>query len=170
MKSRMSTFLKEFKFEKFPHKITYMDEEPLKLNNEFIFFHNKSKVRKDITRLQYVFKSYTNSPLQAAGIRDSYLKEELSEAFLIVLLTLPEIIQNSNNIVEAHSNIELKSGCYYIETNSNYMLLLSKDMEGFAAGINMMETILKQVMEDYMIQKKFDDYIKICSFELINCI
>ncbi|MFX1307303.1 MAG: hypothetical protein ACFFB8_18900 [Promethearchaeota archaeon] len=166
----MSTFLKEFKFEKFPLKITYFDEEPLKLNNEFIFFHNKSKLRKDITQLQYLFKSYTNSPLQAAGIRDSYLKEEFSEIFLIVLLTLPETIQNSNNIIEAYSNIELKSGCFYIETNSNFMLLLSKDMKGFTAGINTMETILKQVMEDYMNQKKFDDYIKICSFKLVNCI
>ncbi|MFX0034225.1 MAG: hypothetical protein ACFE9I_01130 [Candidatus Hermodarchaeota archaeon] len=166
----MSTFLKEFKFEKVPLKITYLDEEPLILNNKFVFFHNKSKLRKDLTKLQYLIKSYTNNPLQAAGIRDSYLKEEFSETFLIVLLTLPETIQNTNNIIETYSNIEINSGCFYIATNQNFMLLLTKDMKGFTAGINTMETILKQVMEDYMSQKKFDDYIKICSFNLINCI
>ncbi len=166
----MSTSLKEFKFEKVPLKITYLDEEPLILNNEFVFFHNKSKLRKDLTKLQYLIKSYTNNPLQAAGIRDSYLKEEFSETFLIVLLTLPETIQNTNNIIETYSNIEINSGCFYIATNQNFMLLLTKDMKGFTAGINTMETILKQVMEDYMSQKKFDDYIKICSFNLINCI
>ncbi|MFX0156245.1 MAG: hypothetical protein ACFE9Q_17115, partial [Candidatus Hodarchaeota archaeon] len=69
----MSSFLKEFKFEKSPLKITYLDKEPLKLTNEFIFFHNKSKFRKELNRLQYLIKSYTKVPLHAAGIRDSYL-------------------------------------------------------------------------------------------------
>jgi len=50
------------------------------------------------------------------------------------------------------------------------MLLLSKDMEGLKLGVKTIETILKQVLEDYMNQKRFDDYIKICSFELSDCI
>ena len=63
----MSTFLKEFKFEKTPSKITYLDEEPLKLSNEYIFFHNKSKFRKELNRLQYLIKSYTKYPFMLLG-------------------------------------------------------------------------------------------------------
>ncbi len=49
------------------------------------------------------------------------------------------------------------------------MLLLSKDMDGLISGVATMESILKQILEDYMNQQKFDDYIKIRPFELINC-
>ncbi len=165
----MSDLLKEFKFEKVPHKIAYLDKVPLRLNNELIFFHNKNKFRKYLTQLQYLIKSYTNTPLQAAGIRDSYLKEEFSEKFLIVLLSTSETIKKTNEIIEAHSELELNNSCFYLEVDTNFMLLLSRDMEGLILGINTMEIILKQIMEDYMNQKQFDDYIKICTFELIDC-
>ncbi|MFX1366630.1 MAG: hypothetical protein ACFFCE_16750 [Promethearchaeota archaeon] len=165
----MTELLKEFKFDKPPNKIVYFDKEPLKLSNELIFFHNKSKFRKYITQLQYLIKSYTNVPLHAAGIRDSYLKEEISEKFLIIILSNSEIIKKTNEIVEPNSEKELKNGCFYIETNTNFMLLLSRDIEGLILGIKTMESILKQVMDDYMIQKKFDDYIKVRTFELIGC-
>ena len=82
----MPELLKEFTFEKPPSKIIYFDKEPLKLSNEFMFFHNKNKFRKDLVRLQNLIKSYTKSPLHAAGIRDSYLKEEFSEEYLIIIL------------------------------------------------------------------------------------
>ena len=91
----MSDILKEFKFEKVPLKIAYFDKEPLNLSNELTFFHNKSKFRKYLTQLQYLIKSFTNTPLQAAGIRDSYLKEEFSEKFLIVLLSTSETIKKT---------------------------------------------------------------------------
>lgn len=166
----MYDLLKEFKFEKVPHKIAYFDKEPLKLSNELIFFHNKTKFRKYLTQLQYLIKSYTNTSLHAAGIRDSYLKEEFSEKFLIVLFSTSETIKKSNQIIEPHSEMELNNGCFYLEVDTNFMLLLSKDVEGLILGINTMEIILKQIMEDYMDQKQFDDYIKICSFKLIDCI
>lgn len=165
----MFDILKEFKFEKVPRKIAYFDKEPLNLSNELIFFHNKSKFRKYLTQLQYLIKSYTNTPFQAAGIRDSYLKEEFSEKFLIVLLSTSETIKKTNEIIEPHSDMELNNGCFYLGVDSNFMLLLSRDMEGLILGVNTMEMILRQIMEDYMNQKKFDDYIKICSFELRDC-
>ena len=165
----MSNFLKEFKFEKSPPIIKYFDKEPLKLTNEFVFFHNKSKFRKELTQLQYLIKSYTNAPLHAAGIRDSYLKEENSEKFLITLFTNPETIKKTNKIIENHSGIEIDKGCFYLEADTNFMLLLSKDKEGLTLGVKTMEAILKQVLEDYMNQKKFDDYIKVRTFELMDC-
>jgi len=166
----MSDILKEFKFEKVPQKIAYFDKEPLNLSNELIFFHNKNKFRKYLTQLQYLIKSYTSTPLQAAGIRDSYIKEEFSEKFLIVLLSTSETIRKTNEIIDPHSEMELNNGCFYLEVDTNFMLLLSRDMEGLILGVDTMEMILKQIMEDYMNQKQFDDYIKICSFELIDCI
>ncbi len=165
----MSTFLKEFKFKKSPSKITYFDEEPLKLSNEFIFFHNKSKFRKELTRLQYLFKKFTKIPLHAAGIRDSYLKEEYSENLLIVLFTTSEKIRKSNEFFESISDKTLDPGCFYLETKSDFMLLVSRDIEGLKYGIDTMETILKQVLEDYINQQKFDDYIQVCPFQLNHC-
>jgi hypothetical protein len=166
----MSTFLKEFKFEKTPSKITYLEEEPLKLSNEYTFFHNKSKFRKELNRLQYLIKSYTKIPLHAAGIRDSYLKQEYFEDYYIVLFTTSEIVKNCNGIIDAISNKVLNPGCYYLKTTSDYMLLLSRDVEAVIFGIETMEKILKQVLEDYINQKKYDDYIKVGSFELHDCI
>lgn len=165
----MSTFLKEFKFEKLPSKITYIDEEPLKLNNEFIFFHNKSKFRKELNRLQYLVKTYTNVPLQAAGIRDTYLKESISENYLIILFTISDIMKKANEVIEPNLSIELNPGCFYLESNKDFMLLLSRDMEGLVFGIDTLESILKQILEDYTSQKQFDDYIKVRSFKLFNC-
>lgn len=165
----MSTFLKEFKFKESPSKITYFDEEPLKLSNEFIFFHNKNKFRKELNQLQYLFKNFTKIPLHAAGIRDSYLKEEYSENLLIVLFTTSEKIKKSNEFIKSISDKALDSGCFYLETKSDFMLLVSRDMEGIIFGIETMETILKQVLEDYMNQQKFEEYIQVCSFQLSHC-
>ncbi len=165
----MSNFLKEFTFEKPPENITYFDKEPLKLTNEFVFFHNKNKFRKDITRLQYLFKSYTRAPLSAAGIRDSYLKQEISEKYLIVLFTTSDIVKKTDDIIKNYSDLELGSGYFHIEATSNYLLLLTKDMDGLRSGINMMEEILKEILEDYFNQQKFDEYIKIRPFKLKNC-
>lgn len=166
----MSDFLKEFVFEESPLNITYFDEEPLKLTNEFIFFHNKSKFRKELNRLQYLIKSYTKVPLHAAGIRDSYLKEEYSENLLIILFTTSKLIKKSNQFIETISDKPLNPGCFYLKTTSDFILLLSKDMAGLTIGIETMEIILKQVLDDYMNKKKFDEYIKIGSFELLDCI
>ncbi len=165
----MSTFLKEFEFEKPPLKITYFDEEPLKLNSEFIFFHNKSKFRKELTRLQYLIKSYTKIASQAAGIRDTYLKQDYFDKFLIVLFTTSEIVKKTNEIIKVHSEKELNPGCYFLEVTSDFLLLISRDMEGLTFGIDAMEIILKQVLEAFMNQNRFDDYIKIRPFKLLNC-
>jgi len=165
----MSTFLKEFKFEKLPSKITYIDEEPLKLNSEFIFFHNKSKFRKELNRLQYLIKTYTKVPLQAAGIRDTYLKESISENYFIILFTISDIMKKANEIIEPNLSIELNPGCFYLESNTEFMLLISRDIEGLISGVDTLETILKQVLEDYTNQKRFDDYIKIRPFKLTDC-
>ncbi|MFX1303763.1 MAG: hypothetical protein ACFFBV_03085 [Promethearchaeota archaeon] len=165
----MSDFLKEFKFEKKTLKITYFDEEPLQLTNEFIFFHNKSKFRKELTQLQYLFKSYTKTTLHAAGIRDSYIEKAYTDEYLIILFTTNDIVKKTNQIIKNLYNLEISSGCFYLETTSNYMLLLTKDMDGLILGIGTMEEILKQIMENYLNQKKFDEYLKVRPFQLISC-
>lgn len=165
----MSDFLKEFKFEKKTLKITYFDEEPLQLTNEFIFFHNKSKFRKELTQLQYLFKSYTKTTLHAAGIRDSYIEKAYTDEYLIILFTTNDIVKKTNQIIKNLYNLEISSGCFYLETTSSYMLLLTKDMDGLILGIGTMEEILKQIMENYLNQKKFDEYLKVRPFQLISC-
>ena len=77
---------------------------------------------------------------------------------------------DANRFIKNHSELQLKSGCFFLITNSNYMLLLARDMEGLVFGIDTIEDILKQVMEDYLSKKNFDDYIKIRSFKLFDCI
>ena len=133
------------------------------------FFHNKSKVRKDLTPLQHLFKSYTPTPLLAYGIRDSFLKKELTEQYLIVLFTTPEIIKDTNKIISGYTNIEINQGCFYLETNPEYMLLLAKDMEGLHSGTAIMEDILTQVLEDYFSKKNFEEFIKIPQFKINSC-
>ncbi|MFX0153555.1 MAG: hypothetical protein ACFE9Q_03420, partial [Candidatus Hodarchaeota archaeon] len=120
-------------------------------------------------RLQYLIKSYTKVPLHAAGIRDSYLKENVSDKYLIILFTISDIIKKANEILEPILSIELNPGCFYLESNTDFMLLLSRDIEGLNFGIDTLETILKQILEDYMNQERFEDYIKVRPFRLFNC-
>jgi hypothetical protein len=160
--------LKEFIFKKPPKSITYVDGDPLKLTEKFDFFHNKTKVRKNLTQLQHLFKSYIKNPLLASGIRDSYLTEEYSEKYLMVLFTTPEIVKKSNEILASYSDIEITQGNYFLITTQEYMLLLTKDIEGINSGVEIMEEILKQVLEDYFDKKKFEDFIKIRQFKLFN--
>ena len=71
----MSKNIKDYEFRSNPREITYLDDEPLKLDKNFSFFHNKIKFRKELTRLQLFFKDHTEISLPASGIMDSYLKE-----------------------------------------------------------------------------------------------
>ena len=82
----MTNHLEEFELNKDSTTISYKEGEPLKLDNNFSFFHNKNKFRKELNKLQYLFRKYTGDSLVASGIRDSYLKEEISEDFLIIFL------------------------------------------------------------------------------------
>ncbi len=166
----MSINLKEYVFKLKPTEITYLDKDPLKLNKDFIFFHNKIKFRKEITQLQNIFKDYTKIALQASGIRDSYLKEEFSKPFYIVVFTTHEVVRKANEIIEPYSHLELKTGCYFLESTSEYILLLAKDLSGIKSGVITMEDIFYQTFEDYFAQKNTDDYVKIRSFKLLNCI
>jgi hypothetical protein len=166
----LSINLKEYVFKVKPTEITYLDKDPLELNKDFIFFHNKIKFRKEITQLQNIFKEYTKIALLASGIRDSYLKEEFSEIFYIIVFTTHDVIRKSNEIIEPHSNLELKKGCYYLESTSEYILLLAKDLNGVKSGVITMEDIFYQTFEDYYAQRNTDDYVKIRSFKLFNCI
>ena len=164
----MANNIKEFKFKSPPKSITYLEGEPLKLTETFDFFHNKSKLRKSLNQLQYLFKSFIKNPLLASGIRDSYLTEEYTEEYLIVLFTTPEIIKNSNEILASYSDIEFTQGNFFLITTSDYMMLLAKDMNGINSGIEIMKEILNQVLEDYFNKKEFEDYIKIRQFKLSN--
>lgn len=165
----MSKNIKKYVFKSKPKEITYIDGEPLKLNKDFSFFHNKIKFRKELTRLQNFFKDFAKIALQASGIRDSYLKEEYSENFLLVIFTTNQIIRKADLIIEPHKNLELSPGCFFLESNSESMLLLAKDMEGLSFGVDTMEEIFSQTFEIYFEQKNFDDYLKIRPFKLLNC-
>ena len=165
----MYDYIKNYEFKDNPKEITYFDGEPLRLSKEFSFYHNKNWFRKELNRFQYLFKTYLKNPLIAAGIRDSYLKEEYSENYLIVLFTDAQSIKNTNNIIEANLAKEISQGCFYLISNTNYLLLLAKDKNGLISGLSIMEEILTQTLEDYFNQQQFDDFIKIRQFKLFNC-
>lgn len=164
----MSKYITEFTFKTPPKSLIYIEGEPLKLTERFDFFHNKSKIRKALNLLQYLFNSYIKTPLLASGIRDSYLTEEFTEEFLIVLFTTPEIIKKANDIIEKYSNIEITEGKFYLVSTQDYMLLLSKDIEAINTGIEYMEETFRQILEDYFTKKNFEEFIKVRQFSLSN--
>lgn len=166
----MSKNIKDYEFRSNPREITYLDDAPLKLDKNFSFFHNKIKFRKELTRLQLIFKDYTKISLLASGIRDSYLKEEYSEKFFIVIFTTNQAIKDANQMIDPYKDTNIKPGCFYLESTPNYMLLLAKNMEGLTSGIATLEEIFTQTFEIYFTQKNQDDYIKIKPFKLFNCI
>ena len=156
----MSEFIKEYTFKNPPKEITYLDGEPLKLSDGFIFYHNKNKFRRELNRLQNIFKSHTKTPLIASAIRDTYLKEEYSDNYLIVFIT------DLNDIIETHGDKEIKQGTFLMENNSKSILLLARDMEGLVLGIDVMEELFQQTFDNYFAQKKLDDFIKIRPFKM----
>lgn len=165
----MYQYLQKFEFKKPPRNISYLEGNPLILSNEFSFFHNKNKFRKELNRLQFLFKDYTDDSLTAAGIRDSYLKEEFSEEFLIVLFTTNDFVRNTNQIVEKFIKSEYEPGCFYLKSTSDYILLIAKDMDGLISGIDILEEIFTQTFEDYIKQEAFEDYVKIRPFSINKC-
>ena len=165
----MYEYIKNYEFKNNPKEITYFDGEPLKLSKEFSFYHNKNWFRKEINRFQYLFKTHLQNPLVAAGIRDTYLKDEYTENYLIVLFTDGHTVKNANNIIETNLDKEISLGCFYIVSDTKYLLLLAKEKNGLVSGLNVMEEILTQTLEDYFNQQQFDDFIKIRPFKLFNC-
>ncbi len=166
----MSKNIKDYEFRSNPREITYLDDAPLKLDKNFSFFHNKIKFRKELTRLQLIFKDYTKISPLASGIRDSYLKEEYSEKFFIVIFTTNQAIKDANQMIDPYKDTNIKPGCFYLESTTNYLILLAKNMEGLTSGIATLEEIFTQTFEIYFKQKNQDDYIKIKPFKLFNCI
>ena len=165
----MYEYIKNYEFKNNPKEVTYFDGEPLKLSKEFSFYHNKNWFRKEINRFQYLFKTHLQNPLLATGIRDTYLKEEYTENYLMVLFTDGETVKNANNIIETNLDKEISQGCFYLVSNTKYLLLLAKEKNGLISGLNVMEEILTQTLEDYFNQQQFDDFIKIRPFKLFNC-
>jgi hypothetical protein len=138
----MSNYLKIFEFKKQPQEISYLEVDPLNITEDFVFYHSKSRIRGALSRLQYLFKSYTKNPLLALGIRDSFLKDDFTEKFLIVLFTIPKVVEQTNEIIQENSDIQLNEGCYYMRVSSTYLLLLARDMKGLGTGIDIMENLL----------------------------
>ncbi|MFW9821028.1 MAG: hypothetical protein ACFFE5_15595 [Candidatus Thorarchaeota archaeon] len=166
----MSKNIRDYEFRSDPKEITYFDDEPLKLTKEFNFFHNKSKFRKEITRLQLNFKDYTGVSLPATAIRDSYLAEDLSNKFYLIVFTTSNIIKDSNQIISPYKDTNIKPGCYYLESTSQYMLLLAHDMEGLKAGLDTLEEVINQAFKEHSEQRDVEEYIKIKPFKLLNCV
>ncbi len=162
----MSEYVKEYEFKNPPKEISYLEGEPLRLSDNFIFYHNKNKFRKELNRLQVVFQTHTKTPLVASAIRDTFLKEKYSDTYLIVFFTTGDFIKDLNGIVSTHVNEEINQGTFLLENTPNYMLLLAKDMEGLVLGIDIMEEIFQQTFSNYFSQKKLDDYIKIRPFKM----
>ncbi|MFX1274855.1 MAG: hypothetical protein ACFFBP_14590 [Promethearchaeota archaeon] len=162
----MAEYLSKYDFKNPPSKIEYLDDDPFKLSQELIFYHNKNTFRKELTKLQNIFKSYTKNPLIASGIRDSYLEEEYFENYLIILFTKGDLVEKTNDIIKQRVGKTIEPGCYYIIITSEYMLLLSKDMKGLISGINIMEEIFIQTFEDYFKRNNLNKFIQIRSFTL----
>ncbi|TXT66719.1 MAG: hypothetical protein BAJALOKI1v1_260017 [Promethearchaeota archaeon] len=165
----MSEYLKKFFFKKEPQELRYNEEDPLKLTEEFKFYHNKLKFRIELNQLQYLFQDYMKVPLQAAGIRDTYLKLEYTDKYYMVIFTDMNTIKNANQIIEENMDVSIEKGCYYLRTTPTYMLLLAKDYDGIDTGITMMREILDQVLHDYFRQQEFDEFIKVQPFTLQDC-
>lgn len=165
----MSKNIRDYEFRSKPKEITYVDDEPLKLDKNFSFFHNKNKFRKELTQLQLIFNDYTKISLPASGIRDSYLKEEYSEKFFIVIFTTNQVIKGANQMIDPYKDTNIKPGCFYLESTPNYMILLAKNMEGLISGIATLVDIFTQTFEIYFKQNIRDDYIKIKPFKLFSC-
>ncbi|MHA1467176.1 MAG: hypothetical protein ACTSP6_03740 [Promethearchaeota archaeon] len=168
----MYDYIKKYEFKDNPKEITYFDGEPLKLSKEFTeftFYHNKNWFRKELNRFQYLFKTHLKNPLLASGIRDTYLKEEYAENYLILLFTDGLTVKNTNHIIEANLDKEFSQGCFYIVSDTKYLLLIAKEKKGLISSLNVMEEILTQTLEDYFNQQQFDDFIKIRPFKLFNC-
>lgn len=165
----MSEELIKFEFKEEPKNISYTDGEPLNLTDQFSFYHNKSRFRKELTRLQTLFKLKINAPILASGIRDSYLKEEYTENNLIIIFTTSDKIRDTNEILKSRLDKQHEKGCVLIESTKDYMLLLSKEMNELTLGIDYIEEILNQVIDEYIERKNFDEHIKIRPFKLIAC-
>lgn len=165
----MSKNIRDYEFRSKPKEITYVDDEPLKLDKNFSFFHNKNKFRKELTQLQLIFNDYTKISLPASGIRDSYIKEEYSEKFFIVIFTTNQVIKGANQMIDPYKDTNIKPGCFYLESTPNYMILLAKNMEGLISGIATLVDIFTQTFEIYFKQNIRDDYIKIKPFKLFSC-
>jgi len=165
----VSDYIKEYNFQKTPLELKYFDKEPLKLTKEFVFYHDKSFFRKNLTQLQNLTKKYLNTTLLASGIRDTYIHEEITEKFLVLLFTTQNIQKKTTEIVEPHISRTIDKKCCFIETTSDYMLLLARDLEGIISGIDKMQEILTQTLEHYFEQKNFDAFIEIRPFILYSC-
>ena len=162
----MYRFIKNYEFKTPPKEISYENGEPLELSNQFSFYHNKNLFRKELNRLQYLFKQYTGDSLVAAGIRDSYLEEKYTENFLIILFTTNDIIKNANEIIKNFTIKSYDPGSFYLKSTSKYILLITKDMKGLISGIDVLEDIFTQTFEDYIKQEAFEDFVKIRPFSL----
>ncbi|MEJ2249218.1 MAG: hypothetical protein P8Y70_03430 [Candidatus Lokiarchaeota archaeon] len=165
----MTDYIKKFEFEVKPKQISYNAGEPLKLNSEFRFYHNKHKIRKELSALQYLFQDYIKNPLLATGIRDSYVKADYTENYLFVVLATAKTIKNTNEIIEEFVSKDLGNNCYYIKTDEDSLLIFAKNSGGITAGIQQTISILKQVLESYFERKQFDEFIKIPQFLLYDC-
>ncbi|MHA1688255.1 MAG: hypothetical protein ACTSUN_02790 [Promethearchaeota archaeon] len=165
----MSNYLNKFEFEPTEVEINYLEGDPLKLTEEFSFYHNKNFFRKELIPLQILMKNYVNTPLTASGIWDSYLDEKYTEKYLIVLFTDNKIIKKTNEILSSKESITISPSYYYMESTAEYFLLLARDLDGLKSGLQTMELFLKQVLDHYFKQQNFDDYIKIRLFQLKSC-
>ena len=57
-----------------------------------------------------------------------------------------------------------------MDCSSEYLILLTIDMEGLVSGIDKLEEIISQTFKDYFDRKKFDEFIKIPPFKMTDCV
>ncbi len=161
--------MNQFKLDNENINVEFHSGDSLKITSEFKFYHNKLKFRKEINTLQFLFKKYLDNPLQATGIRDSYLDEEYSNTFLILIFSTYENIKNLNIFMKKYKELEIDHSCFFTESNSEYIILLSKDIEGIKEGIHILEDIFNQILTKYFENRNFNEYIQIFPFKINNC-
>lgn len=157
-----------YEFPTKPQIIEYYEDEPLKLHKNLNLFHNKVKLRKFITSLQNLFKDRVGIPLDAPAIRDTYLKKEYSDKYLILLCSELEIEKELNTIIDKYEKNQLKSSGYEIEVTKDFILLKAIDLMGFEIGINSLKSIFEQAFSKYFSENKFDKYIQIPSLSIFD--
>jgi len=157
-----------YEFSKKPQFIEYHEEEPLKLHKNLNLFHSKVKIRKFITGLQNLFKERIGIPLDAPAIRDTYLKKEYSDKYLILFCAELEKEKELNIIIDNFEKNQIKSSGYEIEITRDFILLKTIDLKGFEIGINSLKTIFEQIFSKYFSEKKFDEYIQIPSLSIFD--
>ena len=84
------------------------------------------------------------------------------------MFTDNETIKRTNEILESISQLKINKNNFYLETTTEYMLLLAEDIDGLNYGIDTMKEIFTQTFDNYLSNKQFEDFVKIRPFKILS--